>query len=582
MASQVALFTGLSGLNANARSLDVIGNNIANVNTTAYKSSRLMFQNVFSKTVGIGSSPSAEMGGTNPHQVGLGVSIAGTQRDTSGGTVTATGSATDMAIEGDGYFVVDRDGARVFTRAGNFQRDASDALSTIAGDRVQGYGVDADFNIVRGSLRNVTIPIGSMTIAQATRSVGFAGNLNAGGAAATTGSSAALLAAPDTGFSLITGATSAPPPPGVLAPGSLLVEIARPDSAATPLFADGQSLLLTGARKGSSAVPDATLPISATTTVQDLMDFLASALGIDTTLTNPAGPPPGVALDGVTGRITVTSNIGLENGIALDPADLRLLDGQGIVIGQPFLPSELVAATGESARTTFIAYDSLGQLIEVDLTMVLEAKTATGTTWRWFAESPDDTDLSPLIGSGVATFDSFGRLVSGGSLALRVDRAGTGAASPLAFTVRLDQGADGVSALADVSSTIAATSQDGASMGVLQSFGVGPDGVVAGTFSNGMTRALGQVALATFANPAGLVDLGSNLYETGPNSGEAAIRAPGSGQAGRILSGTLELSNVDLGKEFTNLILATTGYSASSRVIRTADELMQQLLVLGR
>lgn len=119
-------------------------------------------------------------------------------------------------------------------------------------------------------------------------------------------------------------------------------------------------------------------------------------------------------------------------------------------------------------------------------------------------------------------------------------------------------------------------------MGTLEAFGVGTDGTIQGTFSNGLTRTLGQIVLATFANPSGLVDTGSNLYATGSNSGEAVIGAPATGQAGKILGGALELSNVDLGQEFTNLILASTGYSASSRVIRTVDELMQQLLVLGQ
>lgn len=582
MASQVALFTGLSGLNANARSLDVIGNNIANVNTTAYKSSRLMFQNVFSRTIGIGAPPSTEVGGTNPFQIGLGVGLAGTQRNTSGGTVTATGNATDLAVEGEGYFVVERGSSQFYTRAGNFLRDASNTLTSISGDRLQGYGVDDDFNIVPGTIGDITIPLGALTIAQATRNVNFTGNLNAGGSAATSGSSTRLLAAADTGFSLITGATVPPTAPSVLETTSLLTELAGPSSATAPLFADGQTIRMTGARKGSGSLGEADLPITAASTVQDLLDFLTSALGLDTTLANPSGPAPGVALDPLTGQITVTGNIGLENDIDLDATDLRLLDAAGAVLAQPFVPQKDADAAGESARTTFLAYDSLGQEIQVDLTIVLEAKSDTGTTWRWFAESPDDTDLSPLIGSGQTVFDSFGRLVSGGDIALQIDRAATGAVTPATLTVHLNQDGDGVTALADVSSTLAATSQDGASTGTLDAFGIATDGTIQGTFSNGLTRALGQLALATFSNPAGLIDNGANLFQTGSNSGEAVIGTPTSGQAGRILGGTLELSNVDLGQEFTNLILATTGYSASSRVIRTADELMQQLLVLGR
>ena len=95
-------------------------------------------------------------------------------------------------------------------------------------------------------------------------------------------------------------------------------------------------------------------------------------------------------------------------------------------------------------------------------------------------------------------------------------------------------------------------------------------------------RTLGQVVLATFTNQEGLVDVGGNSFEVGPNSGPAVIAEPGNLSAGLVVGGALELSNVDLGQEFIDLIATSTGYSASSRVIRTADELMQQLLVIGR
>jgi flagellar hook protein FlgE len=103
-----------------------------------------------------------------------------------------------------------------------------------------------------------------------------------------------------------------------------------------------------------------------------------------------------------------------------------------------------------------------------------------------------------------------------------------------------------------------------------------------GGFTNGLTRTIGQIALATFANPSGLSDAGNNLYQVAPNSGEAVLTRAGEFGTGRILGGALELSNVDLSEEFVNMILASTGYSAASRVITTSNDLMEQLLVLGR
>ena len=117
---------------------------------------------------------------------------------------------------------------------------------------------------------------------------------------------------------------------------------------------------------------------------------------------------------------------------------------------------------------------------------------------------------------------------------------------------------------------------------MLTSFSVGADGVITGGFSNNRTRSLGQVVIATFNNDAGLVDRANNLFQIGPNSGSALITPPGNFGTGQIVGGALELSNVDLGQEFIEMITTSTGYSASSRVISTADQLIQQLLVLGR
>src|SRR3954471_4920535 len=178
MPSTTALFTGLSGLTANSRNIDIIGNNIANVNTTAYKSSRLLFSTVFSRNLGLGSAPSTNSGGTNPFQIGLGVKIAGTQRNTTGGAVTATGDSRDLAIDGAGYFVVDHSGSEMYTRAGAFRQNQNNDLVNINGDHLKGFAIDQSFNVVPGRLVDMNIPVGSLTLAQATTHVNFSGNLN--------------------------------------------------------------------------------------------------------------------------------------------------------------------------------------------------------------------------------------------------------------------------------------------------------------------------------------------------------------------------------------------------------------------
>src|SRR5688572_3035597 len=188
MASTTALFTGLSGLSANSRRLDVIGNNIANVNTTAYKSNRMAFAPTFSRNFSLGTAPGTATGGTNPGQVGLGISIAGTQRNMGNGAISATGVATDVAIEGDGFFITQVGQEQLYTRSGAFQRNQENNLVTITGGRIMGFGVDGNFNIIEGNLVELNVPIGTMTLAEATQNVVFNGNLNASGTAATTGS----------------------------------------------------------------------------------------------------------------------------------------------------------------------------------------------------------------------------------------------------------------------------------------------------------------------------------------------------------------------------------------------------------
>jgi len=584
MASTTALFTGLSGLNANARNIDVIGNNIANVNTTAYKSSRLMFSTVFSRDLSLGSAPSDTAGGTNPYQIGYGVKTAGTQRNTTGGSVSATGDQRDLAIDGAGYFVVNRDGQDLYTRAGSFRQNSVNDLVAIGGEKLRGYGVDAQFNLTPG-LVDLNIPIGSLTVAEATRNVRFSGNLNADGPLPAQGSRISLRATATAGLVAAPGAAPAPTPPNLIEDTTRLTDLEDPllPATAARLFSAGQTLEVRGAEKGNKTLPTAGLAITSGTTVADLNDFLTAALGIDTSVgPNPDGNTPGVTTDPATGALMVVGNTGTVSDLVVDQTDLRLLSAGGAVVRYPFNAAKGAAADGESVRTTFVAFDSLGTPVEIDVSMVLDARTSSGTTWRYFVESGDDTDVALQVGTGTIEFDTQGQPVSTLPVTVTLDRANTGADSPMVVDIAFASDPGGVTALSDDHSELAATSRDGAPIGTLSNFAVGPDGVIYGSFTNGTTRVVGQVAVATFANAEGLLDLGSSMFQPGANSGTAVVPPAGSSGPGTIIGGALELSNVDLGEEFIKLILSSTGYSASSRVIRTADELMQQLLVLGR
>ncbi|MBI1190851.1 MAG: flagellar hook-basal body complex protein [Tepidisphaera sp.] len=585
MPSTTALYTALTGLNAASRDIEVIGDNIANVNTTAYKSSRLEFSTIYSRTISAGTAPSANYGGANPFQIGLGVNTAGTLRNTNPGTISSTGDDRDLAIDGKGYFVVNRGTNQFFTRAGSFRTNADHQLTTISGERVQGYGVDSNFNIIPGRISDVNLPVGALTIAQATRNVQFSGNLNASGLLPSRGSTITLGAGTGVGFSALAGANPAPVSPNVLDATTRLVDISDIASpgGTTALFAAGQSISISGAQKGGKLIPTASYAITSASTVADISAFFTSALGINTTTgPNPDGSTPGVSLDPATGLLSIVGNTGTTNDLTIGASDVRLNDASGALIKYPFAPNKTAEADGESVRTTFTAYDSLGSTVELDITYALDSRSSTGTAWRYYIETTDPNGQQTQIATGTQLFDTKGQPLSTTPVTVNVDRTGSGADTPLTLALDFASPAGGLTALSDTGSSIAATYRDGSPIGTLTGYGIGGDGVITGVFTNGLTRTLGQLALATFNNQDGLVSNGDNLFSAGANSGTAIITQPGGFGTGGLVSGSLEQSNVDLSTEFIRLVQASTGFSASSRIIKTTDDLMQQLLVLGR
>lgn len=573
MGLTTAMYTGLTGLNSNQFRIDTIGNNVANVNTTAFKGSRATFQNQFALTLSPGSGPGANSGGTNPSQVGLGSMLGGVQRNFLPGAIEATGLPTDMAVEGAGFFIVRKpDGEPAYTRDGSFKVSAEQMLVTSDGFKVQGYGVDSDFNVIPGVLQDLEIPLGTLSTTRATRKAEMDGNLNADGALSTQGTILHSQVFQE-------GASGGP-----AATAATLLTDVYDDNSVTPLFEEGDVITVRSAKKGSGGgrqLPAASFTVTATSTLADFASFLNNTLGINT---DPAlSGNPGVRIGDTApdeGKIIIEGNVGEENALAIELSDIQSTNTN---FNAPFQFSEQQEANGESVFTTFIVYDSLGSTIQVDLTMTLESKTNTGTSWRFYAESPDDTDASGVLGgTGTLTFDNDGMLTNSTNTTLLIDRANTGALNPLQITLDFSNVTGLAAAYTAQPSTLVMTTQDGYGPGTLSNFAVGNDGVIVGTFTNGLTRSLGQVVLATFTNPEGLVSDINNLYKIGPNSGQPMITTPQTLGAGTILAGALELSNIDLTREFIGLITATTGFSASGRVISTSNELLNELLMIAR
>ena len=416
---------GLSGLNANAAYLGVIGNNLANVNTIGFKASAVTFSDLVSQSAA-GTSK-------NPTQVGLGVTTRSIAPIFSQGSIESTQSPTNLAIQGNGFFVVNGTNGRGFTRAGDFSLDSTGKLVTPDGAFVQGY----------------------TTIDPLT------------GAVVTTGQPTDIL----------------------IPPGTLHKPVATTQVKATVNF-------------------DAAAAVGATfSSSMQVFDALGASHVITMTFTK-------------TSANTWTS-----------AATVPGAEVAGGVAGTPF-----VLASG--AMT--LAFDNTGKLatingaVPTDRTITTPAWTngAAASTIVWDLWDPTTT---------TATLTGFAAASSTSSL-----------------------------------------SQNGSAAGVMASMNVDPDGKIMASFGSGQTVAIGQVAIASFNNPQGLIKLGSNYYGESPSSGSANIGVANTGARGSIIGSALEQSNVDVAQQFTQMILAQRGYQANAKTITVSDELMQDTLGLKR
>jgi flagellar hook protein FlgE len=234
------------------------------------------------------------------------------------------------------------------------------------------------------------------------------------------------------------------------------------------------------------------------------------------------------------------------------------------------------AAVGTVSTLAVTTYDDQGTGIPLNLTFTKSA----ANEWTVTATAGDPAVAVPMT-DNVLTFDGAGELISPADFDMNIaGGAIAGMTNPISLSLgaaaqpgRMTQFAGSASA--------SITEQNGSSAGSLQSFNVAPDGTIVGSYSNGRTRTIGQVAMAVFTNPGGLERVAGSWRET-PNSGLAQVGVAGSGGRGLLSAGTLEMSNVDLAEEFTRLIVAQRGFQGNARVVTTADEILQEVVNLRR
>ena len=542
-----AMFSGVSGLQVHQTKLDVIGNNIANVNTLGFKSGRVTFEDQLSQTLRSSSSPGGDVGGQNPAQVGLGVALGAVDTLQTQGNLQTTGKLTDMAVQGNGFFLVGAGKNISYTRDGSFDLDGDGVLvNPASGVNLLGYV--ADSNGVIDTTQQITsdsvlkIPIGSLTSVKQTTASTFQGNLDA----------AASLQSTKSAFS---------------------GNVKNDPTAITTTTYDAQ---------GNAHSVTLTLDTKSTTGTVDTWNANVAIDGA-----NVAGGPFFMQFANTTGgfsgsNLPVTAAVTGLKGAPNFNLNLSYGSLSGLPTGAANATGASDGQTGASPTwpTSVKVYDSLGvgHVLNFKFTRDLVAPPAPAASageWSWTAtENGNPVASSATTGNKPLYFDSNGILLNKAQQTLTLTPPTPGAA-PINMNVDFST----LTQLAGDSS-VAATTQDGFPVGTLQSFTISQEGVITGVFSNGQSRALGQVGLASFSNPAGLEKAGLNQFDASSNSGLAQVGPASTQGRGKINTGFVEMSNVDLSTEFTNLIVTQRGFQANTKIITTVDQLLQEVINL--
>ncbi len=635
-----SLMSGVSGVKGHQVSLDVVGNNIANVNTAGYKRSSLTFQDLLYQTASGAMKPTNERGGINAQQVGLGVQVGAIEVLHTQGNTQYTGSRTDMAIQGDGYFVVVDGNNKLYTRAGNFILDASSNLVHAGtGYKVQGYAMERDpvdpTSFTQGSqLVDINIPVGDKMEARATEVAGFRCNLdsrvstylpmgilkndveinfNMGGAAYSLDVRTASPAVVGTFMTIADAGVALP------APNQVVLAFAGIDASSglpilTPTATGFAGVNATyDSSTGLLTLTDSTATPPAYTKTLDLSEYMNFKMVTDSTVTPAvnylaefddvtatgerilrlwhqtpatAGNPFELTVqmnnDGTFNLPTATEIGGTgTSGLFAKVTE----NGLGLTITNG-AAGGLVATVNQTLpsvhSTKMDVYDSLGN----PYTLEVSWEKIDNNQWRWRAWLPNDAGITLTGNTGILEFTSDGKLQGTGTADLLLNFSARGA---LDATIKLDFSGEtfkkdlmeGVTQYG-VSHTTKAYYQDGYSMGVMTDFATGKDGTVTGVYNNGVNVPLYRVALALFANSAGLTKMGNTVFAESNNSGMAQIGAAMTGGAGEIAGSSLEMSNVDLTDEFTKLITSQRGFQANARMITTSDQVLEELINLKR
>ncbi len=555
-----ALSAGVTGLQAHQKMLDIAGNNLANVNTTAFKASRITFSELLCETIKKASQPTTNIGGTNPQQMGSGVGIAGISPDMAQGNLVNTGNPLDLAMEGEGYFVLKGSEGNIFSRAGAFAVDAnSNLVDPTTGYLVQRIGsVGTEFQSSLNS--NIHVPYDIAMPASATSEVVVAGNLSADAILDTTQTNVLT--------SNIIYTTS-----GATATGA--TELDQLDQF-SGTFGATTTITASGYDPSGDDLADAGLTVTGATTLQNVIDHLNN---------NVLDPTEQVA-SLVSGKIRITD---VSSGYSLSDIKLAWADDGSAVLTMPTYFEVSTVGGDEVKNVNITVYDSQGGKHVLSGAFV---RTNTANTWDMILTSItgdiSDIDISGDSNRRISdiTFDAGDGSYSGlggSDTAQFVVTFAHDTSNPQTIAVSMGTSGqlDGLTQFAG-NSTAVAREQDGYEAGRLSTVSVDNEGTVIGAFSNGIKKNIATIQVALFQNPAALESAGGGYFISSANSGEAVATQAMIGGAGSIHGGALEKSNADVATEFVNMIQAQNGFQANARTIRVANDILRELTTLIR
>ena len=668
-----SLFSGVSGLKGHQTRMDVIGNNIANVNTTGFKSSRTTFADTFSQTTSGASSPTGNLGGTNPKQIGLGANVSSIDLIFTDGSVQSTGKNTDLCLSGNGLFVVNQGNQTFYTRNGAFEFDAEgNYVMPGSGLFVQGWTAQDGVLNTSGAVGNITIPSGKTMAAKMTDIATYTNNLNASidgyeiagilvsyadGTSETVSSyeptaagsitlglsSGGMIKLDETAeYSFQTGQavtgktlyTSKIESIEATTDGTVKLTLASTGSGAevegytAPTLSSGTYKLgdtytLTGVIQEGGVITDGSeegmteltvkltdeqivkfkVPTPTPFTYQDgdtvSFDFKISQIEaaakakvttengytavlsetLSVTSADQKYARKGTAEDGTVVSVSHEGNGYSFHGKQVKSTTITTKDGKTLsgLLGKDYSAGNMFYP---SVTTTVEAYDSEGSHHSVP---VLFTKTGSNT-WELSLVGGADTATIEESDGSVTTvtlektalvFDELGGYVSGGGTLTFNYSDDNGAKDAQKVTLNL-----GALTQYAGTSTIYG-SANGNAAGSLSSISIDSSGIITGTYTNGIKQAEAQVAVAQFNNASGLTKTGNSLYQESNNSGTANVKT--AADLGVTITGSaLEMSNVDIANEFSDMIITQRGFQSNSKIITVSDELLETVINMKR